>query len=92
MSRAVRLLESWSRRLVLALLAGLAPLAAQAQVPTQRIAAVVNDDVITSGDLIDRINLGIATSGLPNDDATRQRLAPPVLRSFIDEKLQLQEA
>lgn len=92
MSRAVRLLESWSRRLVLALLAGLAPLAAQAQVPTQRIAAVVNDDVITSGDLIDRINLGIATSGLPNDDATRQRLAPQVLRSFIDEKLQLQEA
>ena len=59
---------------------------------TQRIAAVVNDDVITSRDLIDRINLGIATSGLPNDDATRQRLAPQVLRGFIDEKLQLQEA
>ena len=59
---------------------------------TQRIAAVVNDDVITTQDLIDRINLGIATSGLPNDDATRQRLAPQVLRGFIDEKLQLQEA
>ena len=66
--------------------------AAQAQVATQRIAAVVNDDVITTQDLIDRINLGIATSGLPNDDATRQRLAPQVLRGFIDEKLQLQEA
>ena len=68
-----------------------APLA-RAQVSTQRIAAVVNDDVITTQDLIDRINLGIATSGLPNDDATRQRLAPQVLRGFIDEKLQLQEA
>jgi peptidyl-prolyl cis-trans isomerase SurA len=65
---------------------------ASAQTFTQRIAAIVNDDVITSGDLIDRINLGIATSGLPNDDATRQRLAPQVLRGFIDEKLQVQEA
>ncbi len=63
-----------------------------AQSGTQRIAAIVNDDVITSQDLSDRINLGIATSGLPNDDATRQRLAPQVLRGFIDEKLQLQEA
>ena len=78
---------------ILACLAGLlAATVAQAQVATQRIAAVVNDDVITTQDLIDRINLGIATSGLPNDDATRQRLAPQVLRGFIDEKLQLQEA
>lgn len=64
----------------------------RAQTGTQRIAAVINDDVITSQDLVDRINLGIATSGLPNDDPTRQRLAPQVLRGFIDEKLQLQEA
>jgi peptidyl-prolyl cis-trans isomerase SurA len=91
-TRIVPVLEPWSRRLILALLTCLAPALAMAQMPTQRIAAVVNDDVITSGDLIDRINLGIATSGLPNDDATRQRLAPQVLRSFIDEKLQLQEA
>ena len=78
---------------MLACLAGLlAATVAEAQVATQRIAAVVNDDVITTQDLIDRINLGIATSGLPNDDATRQRLAPQVLRGFIDEKLQLQEA
>ena len=34
----------------------------------------------------------MATSGLPNDPATRQRLAPQVLRGFVDEKLQLQEA
>jgi peptidyl-prolyl cis-trans isomerase SurA len=74
----------------LALLLAAAPV--PAQVPAQRIAAVVNDDVITTQDLIDRINLGIATSGLPNDEATRQRLAPQILRGFIDEKLQLQEA
>ena len=88
----MRSLETWRRRLVVALFACLVPALALAQMPTQRIAAVVNDDVITSGDLIDRINLGIATSGLPNDDNTRQRLAPQILRGFIDEKLQLQEA
>ncbi len=65
---------------------------AWAQTGPQRIAAVVNDDVITSQDLIDRLALTLATSGLPNDVATQQRLAPQVLRGFIDEKLQLQEA
>lgn len=63
-----------------------------AQGSAQRIAAVVNDDVITSQDLIDRLGMALATSGLPNDEATRQQLAPQVLRGFIDEKLQLQEA
>lgn len=63
-----------------------------AQSAAQRIAAVVNDDVITSQDLSDRLALAVATSGLPDDQATRQRLAPQVLRGFIDEKLQLQEA
>lgn len=87
-----RLFDAWSRRLALSLVVGLLSAAALAQVPSLRIAAVVNDDVITTGDLLDRINLGIATSGLPNDDATRQRLAPQILRGFIDETLQLQEA
>jgi peptidyl-prolyl cis-trans isomerase SurA len=63
-----------------------------AQSSAQRIAAVVNDDVITSQDLVERLALAVATSGLPDDQATRQRLAPQVLRGFIDEKLQLQEA
>lgn len=91
-TRSVRQFDAWSRRLALALVVALLPGAALAQAPSLRIAAVVNDDVITTGDLLDRINLGIATSGLPNDDATRQRLAPQILRGFIDEKLQLQEA
>jgi len=87
----------WSapiRLLVLAALVGslglLTP--ARGQGVPQRIAAVVNDDVITSQDLIDRLNLAIATGNLPNDPATRQRLAPQVLRGLVDEKLQLQEA
>ena len=81
----VNLLAPWTHRLAVFALAFLLPTLALAQAPAQRIAAVVNEDVITSGDLIDRINLGIATSGLPNDDATRQRLAPQILRGNIDE-------
>jgi peptidyl-prolyl cis-trans isomerase SurA len=80
---------------VLAVLGPAADLArpALAQSATQqRIAAVVNDDVVTSQDLLDRLALAVATSGLPNDQETRQRLAPQVLRGFIDEKLQIQEA
>jgi peptidyl-prolyl cis-trans isomerase SurA len=69
-----------------------APSRSYAQSDTQRIAAVVNDDIITSQDLTDRLTLALATSGLPNDPATRERLAPQVLRGFVDEKLQLQEA
>lgn len=77
--------------LTLTPLAGTAP-AALAQGAAQRIAAVVNDDVITTQDLLDRLDLALATSGVPNDPKTRRRLAPQVLRGYVDEKLQLQEA
>lgn len=56
------------------------------------IAAVVNDDVVTSQDVADRINLVLATSGIPDQPQTRDRLEPQVLRGVIDERLQLQEA
>jgi peptidyl-prolyl cis-trans isomerase SurA len=78
-----------TRRLVLclALLAGW-PAAAQ----ETRIAAVVNDDVISLVDLQQRIRLALVASNLPDDPAARQRVAPQVLRALVDEKLQLQEA
>ena len=57
-----------------------------------RIAAVVNEDVITTQDLEARLNLVTATSGAPPDPEVRRRLTQQVLRGFIDEKLQLQEA
>lgn len=58
----------------------------------QRIAAVVNDEVISIYDLTERIQFVISTSGLPQSSETRQRLAPQVLRRLIDERLQSQEA
>ncbi|HAA93786.1 MAG TPA: hypothetical protein DCS82_00705 [Rhodospirillaceae bacterium] len=57
-----------------------------------RIRAIVNDDVISFYDLIQRIRLLILTSAIPDSPETRRRLAPQVLRAMIDEKLRLQEA
>jgi peptidyl-prolyl cis-trans isomerase SurA len=65
---------------------------AQAQQELQRIAAVVNDQVISMYDLAGRIRLVIVSSSLQDTAETRQRLVPPVLRTLIDESLQLQEA
>lgn len=57
-----------------------------------RIAAVVNDQVISVYDLSARIRLVMASARLPDTPETRQRLVPAVLRSLIDETLELQEA
>ena len=58
----------------------------------QRIVAVVNDEVISAQDLNDRLQLVTLTSGIPDSEQARARLAPQVLRSLIEEALQLQEA
>jgi peptidyl-prolyl cis-trans isomerase SurA len=58
----------------------------------QRIAAVVNDKIISVRDLTSRTHLVAAISKLPNNQQTYRRLWPQVLRSLIDEQLQVQEA
>src|SRR5258708_14593153 len=58
----------------------------------QRIAAVVNDDVISMFDIDNRVTLVIATSGMPNTQEVRTRLRQQTLRTLIDERLQIQEA
>ena len=68
-----------------------APLQPMAQ-EVQRIAAVVNDDVISLFDIESRITLLIATSGMPNSADVRSRLRQQVLRTLIDERLEVQEA
>ena len=56
------------------------------------IAAVVNDDVISTADLEARTRLILLSSQLPDNPQVRQRVVPQVLRSLIDEKLEMQEA
>lgn len=69
-----------------------APQTAIAQQNLMRIAAVVNDDIISVLDLEQRLRLVALSSNLRLDQQTRQRLMPQVLRGLIDERLQVQEA
>jgi peptidyl-prolyl cis-trans isomerase SurA len=57
-----------------------------------RIAAVVNDNVISTDDIEARMKLALLSSGLPPTREVAQNLLPQILRSLIDEQLQLQEA
>jgi Parvulin-like peptidyl-prolyl isomerase len=57
-----------------------------------RIAAVVNDDIITTQELIGRMQLALVYSGIRDSADARRRVAPQVLRKLIDEHLQMQEA
>jgi peptidyl-prolyl cis-trans isomerase SurA len=69
-----------------------APGQPQPSAPAPSIAAVVNDDVISFYDLASRARMVLISSNIPDTPENRQRIAPQVLRSLIDEKLELQEA
>jgi peptidyl-prolyl cis-trans isomerase SurA len=58
----------------------------------QRIAAVVNDSVISAYDLEQRLGLVVATAGVPPTPENLERIRPQILRALVDERLQLQEA
>jgi len=70
---------------------GPAPRTGTAQ-EVQRIAAIVNDEVISAHDLNQRILVAIASTGLPDSPDVRRRVRDQVLRAVITERLQLQEA
>ena len=57
-----------------------------------RIAAVVNDEVISVFDLVSRLRMVLLSSNIPDTPEARQKVEAQVLRSLVDEKLQLQEA
>ncbi|MGD1878604.1 MAG: peptidylprolyl isomerase [Kiloniellaceae bacterium] len=65
---------------------------AWAQQDLFRPAAVVNDDVISVLDLAMRVQLAVIAAGVQDSQDVRRRLTPQVLRSLIDERLQMQEA
>ena len=56
------------------------------------IAAIVNDEVISKFDVDQRVNLFLVTSGIERTPQNVDGLRRQVLRSLIQEKLQLQEA
>ncbi|WP_162914876.1 peptidylprolyl isomerase [Desertibaculum subflavum] len=78
--------------LALALAAVLPVFGSAAAQDILRIAAIVNDEVISAQDLDQRLDLAIAATGQPNNPELRRRLRDQVLRNLIDERLQMQEA
>jgi len=65
---------------------------AEGPVGETRIAAVVNDEVISVADLRSRLRMVMLSSNLNDSPETRQRILNQVLRTIVDEKLQMQEA
>jgi peptidyl-prolyl cis-trans isomerase SurA len=57
-----------------------------------RIAAVVNDEIVSLNDLDARMTLVMRSAGIPDTPENRQRISSRVLRSLIDERLEMQEA
>ena len=79
--------------LVAAIVSALPLSSARAQASnTLRIAAVVNEEVVSAYDLGNRVRMVIALSNLPNRPEVQRQLAPQILRSLIDERLRVQEA
>lgn len=56
------------------------------------IMAVVNDDVISSLDVADRMKLVLTTSGRPDTPEIRNKLSKQVIKSLIEERLKMQAA
>ena len=67
------------------------PAPAGAPVPSEKIVAVINGDVITSADVEARGRLFALSTGLPITQDVLDRLRPQVTRQLIDERLRLQE-
>ncbi|MDB5435823.1 MAG: peptidyl-prolyl cis-trans isomerase family protein [Phenylobacterium sp.] len=58
---------------------------------TESVAAIVNDDIISTYDLAQRMRLLIATSGVQPTQDTLPEFQQEALRSLVDERLQIQE-
>ncbi len=56
------------------------------------IAAVVNDDIITSHDLRQRVRFIVATTGVERTEESLQRVQAQALRNLVNEKIQIQES
>lgn len=79
--------------LILGLLTGpMAMQSAKAAGEVLGIAAIVNDAVISRYDLDQRVRLVMVTSGIQPSPENVERIREQVLRSLVDEQLQLQEA
>lgn len=68
-----------------------APAPAAPQPLQESVAAVVNDEIVSSYDLMQRMRLLMATSGMQPTQENLPQIEQEALRSLIDEHLQMQE-
>lgn len=68
-----------------------APADAARPAPGESIVAVVNGDVVSTGDVDNRGRLFALSTGLPVTKEVLDRLRPQVIKQLIDERLRLQE-
>ena len=80
------------RRWVLALVVALGALASPSTLHAQAIVAVVNDAVVTDLEVAERLRLALALVGQSPTAANAEQWRPQVLRTLVDERLQVQEA
>ncbi len=67
--------------------------AADAPLPTvsESVAAIVNDDIVSTYDLVQRMRLLVLTAGIQPTEENLPQLQREALRGLIEERLQLQE-
>lgn len=76
----------------MALAAGFLAALGSAGAQSLRIAAVVNDDVISVYDVNERMRLIMFSSGIKDTPESRRQLGPQIVRALVDERLEMQEA
>jgi len=89
------MLMTCAKRIVLSLLACVATLSAASAYAqtTEGVAALVNDEPITTVDVRNRMRLIIASTGMSQiDEGTLSRIQDQAMRGLVDEHLQLQAA
>ena len=91
LGRMIRGLQGWHPAILGALLVVALGSAAHSQ-SVQQVAAIVNDDVISTYDLDQRIKLVLASSGVQPSSDIIDRVKQQILRTLVDERLKLHEA
>ena len=77
---------------LIAVLAGAAPVTLRAQVPLDRIVAVVGDHPILASEVEERMLVSAQQGQLPADSAGRAALRKRILQQMINEELEVQQA
>lgn len=70
----------------------MAPMVQAQESMSHGIAAVVNDDIVTSHDLRQRVLFIMATTGAERTEESLARIQAQALRNLVDEKIQIQES